>query len=84
MEREPSWLCISDQVINGVNPKWGVIMVYVEILFINLLFMPPPPRFACSPIGGEAGGGVGEGVAGTMSQTISVLYSMVNGSGSPA
>jgi hypothetical protein len=49
MEREPSWLCISDQVIDGVNPKWGVIMVYVEILFINLLFMPPPPASRAPP-----------------------------------
>jgi hypothetical protein len=53
-------------------------VVCVEIFFIHLLFMLPD--FACSPAGDEAGGVVGEGVAGTMSQTLSVLYSMVNGS----
>jgi hypothetical protein len=41
---EPSRLCISDRVIDGVDPKWGVIVVCIEILFVDLLFMPLAPR----------------------------------------
>jgi hypothetical protein len=45
--REPRWLCISDQVIDSTDPKRGVIMVLIEILFIDLLFMPPA---LCAPL----------------------------------
>jgi hypothetical protein len=27
-----------------VDPKWGVIVVCIEILFVDLLFMPLAPR----------------------------------------
>jgi hypothetical protein len=42
--RETRWLCIPDQVVDGTDPKWGIIVVRVEILFVHLWFMLPLRR----------------------------------------